>query len=531
MIVVDFNQVATRRAEIEAGFRPTSIGRFVTERCAALGEAVALDVFDRGERATYAQVEQMTNRIGNALKGLGIRRGDRVGVMLSNRLVYPLTWLALAKIGAVHVPVNTRYTPREIAYVTGDSGATALIIEQAFIQTFRAIETRPAGLSDERVLVVDGAFDDLVAAASDETCLDPAVGPDDLMNIQYTSGTTGFPKGCMLTHEYWLILGYAAQAWDVRPVGRLLTAQPFFYMDPQWHVIKAMGLGAVLYMAPQLSATRFISWIKRYRLEWCQFPELMTRQPPEPDDGDTALVQVATFGWSPETARAFKARFRVRAREGFGMTEIGMGAWMPPEADELYDSASVGLAAPFREVTIRDPEGQEVPTGKEGELWVRGRGIFKGYWNKPEANADAFRGDWFRTGDIFRADDRGLLWLTGRIKDMIRRSSENIAAREVEAVIRELDVVEDCAAVAVPDTRRGEEVKIYIQLKPGATLSVGEILDHARARLAAFKVPRYIAFVDGFPRTVSNKIEKRNLIAGIADLRSGAYDAEAGSWE
>ncbi len=528
--MLDFDQMAARRAGIEAGFRPTSIGRFASERCAALGAVPAFDVFDRGERATYAEVERLTNRIGNALKGLGVGRGDRVGVMLSNRLFYPLAWLALAKIGAVHVPVNTRYTPREIAYVTGDSGATALIIEAAFLDTFQAIETRPEGLSDDRVLVVDGPFDDLVAAASERSCLDPDVGPGDLMNIQYTSGTTGFPKGCMLTHEYWLMLGHVAQAWDIKPVSRMLTAQPFFYMDPQWHVIKAMGLGATLYMAPQLSATRFIGWLKRFRLEWCQFPELMTRQPPAPDDADTALVQVATFGWSPETARAFKARFRVRAREGFGMTEIGMGSWMPAEADELYDSASVGIAAPFREVTIRDSEGREVSPGAEGELWVRGRGIFQGYWNRPEANADAFRGDWFRTGDIFRADDRGLLWLTGRIKDMIRRSSENIAAREVEAVIRELDAVEDCAAVAVPDARRGEEVKIYIQRQPGAALDVGEILDHARARLAAFKVPRYIAFVDGFPRTVSNKIEKRNLTAGIADLRAGAYDAEAGGW-
>jgi len=528
--MLDLAALAARRADVEAGFRPTSIGAFVAERCAALGDRPAIDVFERGERASYAEVERRTNRIGNALRGLGIARGDRVALMMSNRLDYPLTWLALAKIGAVHVPVNTRYTPREIAYVTGDSGATALIIEHGFLDAFHAIEQRPAGLTDDRVLVVGGSFDALVAAAGDEPCLDPAVGPDDLMNIQYTSGTTGFPKGCMLTHEYWLMTGHAARAWDARPVSRMMSAQPFFYMDPQWHLLKAMGLGATLYLAPQLSATRFIGWVKRYGIEWCQFPELMTRQPPAADDGDTALVQVATFGWSPETCRAFKSRFGVRAREGFGMTEIGLGTWVPPEAEALYDSGSVGLPAPFREITIRDPEGREVPPGAEGELWVRGQGIFKGYWNKPEANADAFRGDWFRTGDIFRADEHGLLWLTGRIKDMIRRSSENIAAREVEAVIREIDAIEDCAAVAVPDPKRGEEVKLYVQLKPGATLDVSAILDHARGRLAAFKVPRYVAFVDGFPRTVSNKIEKRNLIAGIADLRAGAYDAEAGKW-
>lgn len=167
---------------------------------------------------------------------------------------------------------------------------------------------------------------------------------------------------------------------------------------------------------------------------------------------------------------------------------------------------------------------------------MRGRGLLQGYWNRPDADAEAFRAAedgglrWFRTGDLFEADEDGFLWLVGRLKDMIRRSSENIAAREVEAVIRELPQVEDCAAVPVPDAKRGEEVKIYVQLKPGispAELPPEAILAHARGGLAAFKVPRFYAYVESFPRTVSNKIEKRNLVAGVADLRAGAWDAEA----
>jgi long-chain acyl-CoA synthetase/crotonobetaine/carnitine-CoA ligase len=340
----------------------------------------------------------------------------------------------------------------------------------------------------------------------------------------------------MLSHDYWMVLAQSALAWDRVPPNRLMTAQPFFYMDPQWHLLKTLLAGGTLFMAPQLSASRFIGWIKRYRIEWCQFPILMTRQPTEADDGRTSLRQVATFGWDGETCRAFKACFGVLAREGFGMTEIGLGTFMPPAMEEMFDSASVGLDGPFRETTIRDENGAPVPAGGRGELWVRGRSIFRGYWNRPDANADAFRvaadggAAWFRTGDLFEADEHGFLRLVGRLKDMIRRSSENIAAREIEAVVCELAQIEDCAAVPVPDPKRGEEVKIYVQLKSGvahAALPPEAIRAHCQARLAPFKVPRFYAYVDSFPRTVSNKIEKRHLVAGVSDLRAYSWDAEA----
>lgn len=213
------------------------------------------------------------------------------------------------------------------------------------------------------------------------------------------------------------------------------------------------------------------------------------------------------------TCRNFKKRFGVLAREGFGMTEIGLGNWMPPALDEMFDSGLVGLDAPFRETTIRNEAGDPVQPGERGELWVRGRSILQGYWSKPHADADSFRAaddggpHWFRTGDLFESDSNGFLWLVGRLKDMIRRSSENIAAREIEAVVRELSQVEDCAAVAVPDAERGEEIKIYVQLKEGvgaADLPFVQIKGHCAKRLAAFKVPRFYTYIDAFPRTVSN---------------------------
>ncbi|WP_293812408.1 class I adenylate-forming enzyme family protein [uncultured Bosea sp.] len=538
--------LAAERARIrglEQSFVTTTIGDFCRARATELGDRLFIDVFDRGETATYAQADRASNQIASALASLGIGKGDRVAVMLPNRILYPLLFLALAKLGAIHVPVNTRYTPREVAYVAGDSGATAFVIDPTHLDTLAAVEEHdrvpPAG----RILVPDGMqrpgmvdFDALVAQATDGPPPEPGIGPNDLMNIQYTSGTTGFPKGCMLSHDYWLVLAQAAAGWDGERPNRLLTAQPFFYMDPQWHLLKTMVLGGTLLIAPQLSSSRFIGWVKQHGVEWCQFPILMTRQPEAVDDSATALKQVATFGWDGETCRVFRKRFGVRAREGFGMTEIGLGILMPPTFEAMYDSGSVGIDAPFRETTIRDESGLPVRPGQRGELWVRGRGLLQGYWNRPDADADVFRSAedggprWFRTGDLFEGDELGFLWLVGRLKDMIRRSSENIAAREVEAVIRELPQIEDCAAVPVPDPMRGEEVKIYIQLKPGVSqseLPPQAIRDHARHNLAAFKVPRFYAYVESFPRTVSNKIEKRNLVAGVSDLRADAWDAEA----
>ncbi|MCK1542183.1 acyl--CoA ligase [Bradyrhizobium sp. 179] len=535
-------RVASALREIEAmefAYEATTIGKLVSSRARTHGSRIAIDVFDRGERASYSEMDGSSNKYANALRAFGVRKGDRIAVMLPNRIEFPILWFAIAKLGAVMVPINIRYIPREIAYVLSDTQAKFAVVDESVWSVFSAIEPWPDSLATEGVISVGHAsdrratgLDELLRGVGDGV-VEEDIGPEDLVNIQYTSGTTGFPKGCMLTHNYWAMYAYQGACWE-QPYRTYLSAQPFFYVDPPAHLLKSYRQGGTLYLAPQLSSTRFLGWVKQYRIEWCQFPQLVARQAEAADaDGATCLKQILNWGWSPETIRQFRRRFRVRTEEAYGMTEIGFGTRMTNQLDELAESGSVGIRAPFRTLRLINEDGSPTPIGDVGELWVTGRGIFNGYWNKPEANAGLFEGEWFKTGDLMRRDELGFHWLVGRTKDMIRRSSENIAAREVETIIREIPEIADVAAVPVGDVKRGEEVKICVELIEGITpdnLVVQRILNHARANLAAFKVPRYIAFTPALPRAAtSNKVLKRELTS-VSDPLAGVYDADEKRW-
>ncbi|MCV6593568.1 MAG: AMP-binding protein [Silicimonas sp.] len=255
--------------------------------------------------------------------------------------------------------------------------------------------------------------------------------------------------------------------------------------------------------------------------------------PAQAQDADTPLQSIWTFNWRGDNRAAAETRFGLSARECFGMTEIGLALYTPSEASHRAGSQSCGVPLPFREAEIRDADGYTLPAGQVGELWVRGDGIAQAYWNKPDANAATFVDGWFATGDLFVQDEAGWFTIVGRKKDMIRRSSENISAREVEAVLQELGGIQEAAVLPVPDDHRGEEAKAYIILVDGMTpenLPPETIAAHCRTRLAPFKIPRFIAYAPELPRTPGRKIAKHKIIAATPDLRAGAYDLTAGAW-
>jgi crotonobetaine/carnitine-CoA ligase len=530
--------VGERRRRIEDEALPGNLGALLDETAEAAPNGTAWLFFDSDETITYGALRAQVNRLANGLRAAGVTKGKHVGVMLPNIAAFPVTWLAIARIGAVMIPVNVRYTGRELHYVLDDGEADFLIIHEALLPVLREVAGRLPRLGPGRVIVVGTPPLGQLSWATlqegqSETYDGETPGRDDLLNIQYTSGTTGFPKGCMLTQRYWLTIGKVNARRDGRVYRRILAATPFFYMDPQWLLLMSFYQRGTLYVAARQSASRFMDWVRRYRINFTLFPALVFKQPPSAEDPENEIVRVNTYGLRREDHADVERRFDFVVREAFGMTEIGSGMFMPIEATDMVGSGSCGIAAPFRECRVADMEGNTLPQGEMGELLVRGPGMLRGYYRKPDATKAAFHGDWFRTGDLFRQDERGYFYIVGRVKDMIRRAGENIAAREVESVLCQLPEIAEAAAVPVPDETRGEEVKAYVVLQPGVTardLPPERIVVHCTENLASFKVPRYLEYRDALPKTPSEKIAKHVLKAETPDLRHGSWDRVKGGW-
>ncbi|MBI1384238.1 MAG: AMP-binding protein [Rhizobiales bacterium] len=514
---------AGRRRRIESEPLAANLAALVREASADGGETLVWDFFEAGERMTYAELWPRVAALAAGLRRIGVGRADHVAVMLPNVAAFPLSWLAIATLGAVMVPMNDGYTEREIAYVLSDSEARWLIVHESCLDRVeRVIAAGTVGL-DPRRIVVAGAprpdhhgLDDLLATPLDGFSPPDDVGHDDLLNIQYTSGTTGFPKGCMQPQRYWLNAGKVNAFRDGRRYRRILASTPFYYMDPQWLLLMAIHQRATLYVAARQSASRFMHWVREHRIEFCLLPALTLKQPAHPDDRRNDIIRANVYGLPRHLHAVIEERFDLCAREAFGMTEIGPTLYMPIEETAMVGSASCGIPCPFRECRIADEQGNTLPPGTVGELLVRGPGIFRGYYRKPEATAAAFHGDWFRTGDLFTMDERGYFSIVGRIKDVIRRSGENIAAREVESVLMSFDAVSEAACVPVADEVRGEEIKALIVWRDGPDVGLAPLealIEHCRRNLASFKVPRYFESRSTLPKTSSMKIAKHLLLS------------------
>lgn len=533
--------VAERRQRIESEPLPANLQALLDDAAAEAGDHPLWNFFESQEQISYREARRRVHGLARRLSAIGIRKGSHVAVMLPNVAAFPLTWLAIGAIGAVMVPVNTGYQARELTYVLKDSEAEFAVVDAACLALLEGcIAADGLALAADRIVVHGGtpgaAHHDWAALAqpSDEAFV-PAepVGRDDLLNIQYTSGTTGFPKGCMLTQRYWLTSG-KVNAWrDGRRFERLLASTPFYYMDPQWILLMTVYHRATLFVAAKQSTSRFIGWLKTFDIQFCLFPFLVFKQPPSEHDRLSALVRGNVYGVPKDVHARIEERFDFCAREAFGMTELGSAMFMPIEATDMVGSGSCGVPSPFRECQIVDADGRQVPVGEIGELRVRGPGIMLGYYQRPEATAQALRDGWFHTGDLFRQDERGYYYIVGRQKDMIRRSSENIAAREVEAVLNGVPAVLESAAVPVPDETRGEEVKAYIVLKDGTPPdadTLDGIIAACQAQLARFKVPRYYSFRQALPKTPSLKVAKQSLLVSAREGLEPTYDRVSGQW-
>lgn len=485
-----------------------------------------------GDRSwTFGELDTWTNQLAHRLAaedGVGI--GDRVAIMLPNGVQWPAAWLAILKAGAVAVPVNCSYQRADLAFVLRDSGARVVITDDeraSLIEEVLAGEPDLAGIGITR------------ADRDDATTRHPATRPHvaitgaTLANLQYTSGTTGFPKACMLTHDYWTRLGWiCATAADLGDQDVVLTAQPFSYMDPQWNTVLCLTIGAPLVVLPRFSASGFMADVRRHGATFIyvlgSMPTLLLKQPPDAADRDNDLRLVFCSSIPAPTHALLEERWGAPWREIFGMTESGADLISLPSDSADVGSGRLGRPIPTKRIRIVDTHGHDVADGVPGELTTSGKPLMLGYWNRPVDTERVLRRGWLHTGDLAIRESGGYR-LVGRIKDMVRRGGENIACAEVERVLETQDAVVGCAVVGVPDELFGEEVKTYIQLRPGVAgdrAAAERIISAARTQLARFKVPRYVEFVADLPRTPSQRVAKPALTARSAAQPGTTYDMQ-----
>jgi long-chain acyl-CoA synthetase len=526
------------RARIEGLPRPANVPALVDRAATQFGDTLAWSFFQRGENLSFLQVQALSLRAAGLFAARGIARGDNVAVMLENSPVYLGSWLGLARLGAAIVPVNTRYTARELGNVLRVSRARLLVID---CQMVSLIDELASDFDEFRYVpvIVVGSLSgraDWATELSNATSMrigESEIGADDIVNIQFTSGTTGFPKGCMLPQRYW---ANAALSWGeylAVPVERVICNQQLVYIDGQFLAMVCLYTGASYYICSKPSATQFSKWLADYRIDYCWYFDPLFKVPAAPEDAHSSLKMMHIFGFSPENHAALERRYGAIACESFGMSEYAPSLMMPLDAEIMVGSGSCGLPAPFTEVKIVDDSGAIVAPGEAGELCVRSDAMMKGYFGDAAATAETLQEGWLKTGDLFRQDEEGFFYIVGRKKDMVRRNSENIACREVEEIIRRIPEVLEVAMVAVKDETVGEEVKVYIQLREGLDLNdvpPAKILDFCRRHLASFKVPRYIAYVKEFQMTESARVAKIVLTAGVSDLRANCYDRVGDVW-
>lgn len=496
----------------------------------------AFITFGTGESLSYAAFGRRVDAFRRDLMGLGIQPGERVGLMLENSLFYPVSWLGTVTAGAVAVPVNRRLGEVDAGYVLEHSGAVALVVDDST----EAVARAAAGPRIRRVIVGSpGDASEGCAPASDVSA--PPLGQGTLANIQYTSGTTGFPKGCLLTHRYWQRMGAAAvEAMGITEDDTLLTSQPHSYIDPQWNVVAALRAGAHLVLLDAFHPSTFMSDVARFRVSlfYCLgvMPTLLLKQAPAPHDQAPSLKRVYCSAIPIEQHAAIEERWGAPWFEAFGMTESGLNiAVSPRDHDRLVGSGCLGRVLPHNDAAVVAPDDREVPTGVVGELVLRGEGFMDGYHDDPESTAAFFRNGWGHTGDLAEQDSDGLIYYRGRRKEMIRRGGENISPVEIETTLSSHRDVVECAVAPVPDEDVGEEIKAYVVARPDADMDAHALADHALGKIARFKVPRYWEFRASLPHTPSERVAKHELesgrdsfLADTVDLRSVSTGRGAG---
>jgi long-chain acyl-CoA synthetase len=503
-----------------------------------------------GKKIVYSELDALANRFAHALLRLGVKRGDRVALMLPNIPQMVIAYYGTLRLGAIAVPTNPLYHEHELETQLKDSGAETLVA----VDMFYPVISRVLPRTGVRNLVLCGIKDFLpfplnvlyplkaridkqwvsirrthpiydfrnIMKHESTAAVTAVVKPDDTAILQYTGGTTGVPKGAVLTHRNLVANAVQSRAWlTLHNEGEVvvLGVIPFFHV---YGMTTAMNLGiligAELVLLPKFHTREVLRFIEKYRAEifpGIQAMYLAIGSYPKVRKYDLTSLKVAISGAGPlmhQVQERFEHLTNARIVEGYGLSE----AAPVTHANPIFGRrkiGTIGLPWPDTEARIVDivTGKKNLPVGEAGELVIRGPQVMKGYWNKPEETANTLRGGWLHTGDIAKMDEDGYFTIVDRIKDMIKTVGENVYPREVEEVLFMHPKVEEAVVVGIPQEFLGEEIKAYIVLKEGETATAEEIIQFCRQQLSKFKVPKEVEFRDRLPKTLVGKVLRRVL--------------------
>jgi long-chain acyl-CoA synthetase len=488
-------------------------------------------------RITYAELQSRTWRLANALQGLGVRAGDRVGLLCSNRLEHVETVFAIMSLGAVWVPLNDRLTADELGFIVDDAECTTMMysdnlagVAEEMHDALTGVERwigigTGGGTGSNNGSAVGLIYDDILAEGAAKP---PAadVSPDDMCAIMYTSGTTGRPKGAMHTHRC-MMHGIQLLALDSGAHGDEVSVQvmPQFHAGGHELAMTQFLVGSTTVVQSRFDPDHFHRLVADERVNFAALvPSMMIFLLESPSAGKTDVSSLSrlSYGASPipedRLARAMEV-YDADFQQTYGQTEAGVMVTLLSveahrkglSAEHGYLLKSCGQALLGCEIKLADDDGNEVALGEIGEIWARKESVMSGYWNRPEATEKSLRDGWLRTGDMGRCDSDGYYYVVDRKVDKVISGGENIYPVEVENIISSHPGVLEVAVIGVPDERWVEAVKAVVASRPGASLTEAEVIEFCRGKLGGFKVPKSVDFIEALPRTPSGKVRKAVL--------------------
>jgi acyl-CoA synthetase (AMP-forming)/AMP-acid ligase II len=479
------------------------------------------------ERVTYQAFNSRVNQLAHALIGLGLKKGDKVAALFYNSISFVETYFAAIKAGGVFVPVNFRFVGEEAVYILNQSDSRFFFFGEEFgglveslrsavpkVDFFFAAGSAPAAGT--------GKYEDLLKGAPDSEPPVP-LSEDDECQIMYTSGTTGKPKGAVITHRnvLWNMFNTILGREEKREEVSLVVGPLYHTAALNNHFTLRVALGGTSILVKEFDARQLLETISREKVTVISgapalFHFLLNL--PEKENYDTRSVTKCTTGASilPDETKEKLLRFFPNIRgiyDVYGCTECAPNICILKARDSLRKKESVGPPLPFLEVRIVDEQDRPLPADTVGELTCRGPNVMKGYYKDPEGTAEALRGGWLHTGDLARMDEEGFVYIVDRKKDMIISGGENIYPRELEEVLYRHPQIQDAAVVGIPDPLWGESVRAFVVVRKGASLTAEEVVEYCKAHLASYKKPRSVVFVDSLPRNPSGKVLKTVLRA------------------